>query len=708
MSETRDLLIEIGTEELPPRALSSLANNFADQILYGLKAAYAAERSGDISVYFSPRRFAVLIEKLYTSTITGGEKQLGPPVETAFDKDGNPTKVAIGFAKKHGVNIDDLKRIDTDKGERVYCEFAETEQPVSGLIPDIINQALGKLPIPRRMRWGNYPTEFVRPVHWAVVLFGDEVIECNILGVHSGRHTRGHRFHFTDPVALKSADEYVQTLKQHKVWVNDATHGLQKEISRQASKLADEIDGDPLNSDAESDLVAEIAALVEWPVAIRGDFDPDFLVLPEEILIATLEYQQRYFPIRDRKTGKLAPSFITIANIESRDEKQVRQGNERVIIPRLSDAMFFWKTDRTRSLESRIPELDGITFQKKLGSLGDKTRHVAQLAATIAEQLDMDPALASRAAQLCRCDLVTNLVGEFPELQGTIGRYLAREDGEPAEVATAIEELYLPRFAGDRLPATKTGQVLALADKLDTLAGIFGIGMQPTGDKDPFALRRAALGIVRILVEQRLPFSVATLVDAAYEVQDTTIAEAQTDVQLFILERARGYFLEQGHAVTAIEAVLQPFGGSSPLYTLPEIIREGSEFISTQEGRSLAEANKRITNILRKSGFAVPVAGAKPETLAQKPDEKLFSENEEQEFWRKLQEIGQKSLQLKNQEKFAEALRILTGLAGPTASFFDNVMVNVDDEKIRDNRITLLQFARVYMNQVADLALMAQ
>lgn len=705
MAKTQDLLIEIGTEELPPRELPVLAENFHNRlrsIIIDQLNLQASEKT-TTHFYFSPRRIAVIFENIlqYQPEIT--IERFGPAIQVAFDADGNATRAAEGFARSCNVPVDQLG----EKDGKLFFSSIQKSKSVFDLIPGAIQDSISKLPVSRRMRWGNNTSEFIRPVQWIVVIYGNKVIECEIFGIKSGNITYGHRFHHPEAIKLTSPSDYLRLLRNAKVWVNGNGSDLQEEISLQARNLALEVDGEPLNSESNSKLVAEIAALVEWPVSILGSFDNKFLELPEELIIASLEDHQRYFPLRDKQEGKLLPYFIAVANIESKDVDKVRQGNERVIVPRLSDAMFFWHNDRSSRLEDRQEELDGIVFHKKLGSIGEKSKKIKKLAIAIAKHLNIDPDYVARSAELAKCDLVTDLVGEFPELQGVTGKYLARNDGEDEEVATAIEEHYLPRFAGDRLPVTSTGQILALADKLDTLAGIFGIGQQPTSAKDPYALRRAALGVVRILVEKNIPLSISDVVNTAYSVQSPSFGETQTELVYFILERAKGYFSELGNTTTAIESVLQPAGASTILYLLPDVIAEATAFIATEEGASLAESNKRITNILKKSGFEVPF-GMKPGDLKKKPDEKLFCESAETDFWNELQNIGEQSLSLKNDNKFAESLRILTNIAEPTRSFFDNVMVNVEDEKIRDNRITLLQFARIYMNQVADLSLMAQ
>lgn len=696
MAETRDLLVEIGTEELPPKALAGLAEEFDRQLFNQFKSAS--------EYYYSPRRIAVIVRNLPVKQESQPIERSGPAIKAAYDKDGKPTKAAEGFARSCGVSLDEIKQKD---GKLFYSTVQEGKQ-TADIIPDVINNALSKLPIPKRMRWGDSQAEFIRPVHWVVVLFGHEVIPCEIMGVQSGNKTFGHRFHHPQAIELMSPDEYRKKLKQAKVWVNETgEHEIQQYISTHARKEAEKVNGVAINSERESDLVSEIAALVEWPISVPGSFDKKYLALPRELLISVLEDQQRYFAVEDKESGKLLPYFIAISNIESKDKEQVRKGNERVIVPRLSDAMFFWETDRAKSLESRYAELDGIVFQKKLGTVGDKTRRVIELARLLSEKLKIEPTPVMRAAKLAKCDLVTDMVNEFPELQGITGKYLAQHDGEPDDVAQAIEEHYLPRFAGDKLPETDAGQIVALADKIDTLAGIFGIGQQPTAAKDPFALRRAALGVIRILVEKKIPLSIGGLVKDAFSVQPDTIGDAHTELVDFILDRARGYFIDKGYTPVAIESVLQPAGAATLLYLLPDVIVEACAFIETDAGKSLAESNKRITNILKKSGFEVPF-GVKPQDLKQKPDEKLFDPKAtvEQKFWHALQTYGEKSLAFKDEGKFAESLRELTNLATPTRDFFDNVMVNVEDEKIRDNRITLLQHARTYMNQVADISLM--
>lgn len=687
---TRDLLIEIGTEELPPKALKLLAYSFLHECKTRLQSNELVSETNEPELYYSPRRLAILAHEVKLQQPDREVERFGPAVTVAFDKDGKPTKAAEGFARSSGTTVDQLGQ----KDGKLYYSMQQAGKPALELIPSVINEALAKLPIPKRMRWGSSTAEFVRPVHWAVVLFGNDVIGCEILGVKAGRTTYGHRYHHPEPIKLKSPSDYVKALRDAKVWLNGPDIELQKEISLRAQKLADEVKGVALNNEPESALVEEIAALVEWPVAIRGTFDPKFLGLPEEILIATLEDQQRYFPIRDKKSGKLLPHFITIANIESKDMEQVRHGNERVIVPRLTDAMFFWQTDKASSLESRIPALDGIIFQNKLGSIGDKMRRVSMLAKVIAENIDGDPTMAKRSAELAKCDLVTNLVGEFPELQGIMGKYLAQHDGEPDEVAHAIEEHYLPRFAGDRLPQTTTGQALALADKLDSIAGIFGIGQPPTGDKDPFGLRRTALGIIRILVEKQLPLSLSELVNSAFLTYYGKIGDAHADLETFIFERARNYFIDKGYTSNEVESVLcmRP----ARLDVVPIQLEAVRNYNNLPEAPSLSAANKRIGNILK--GLDTQPSGFDASLLVENAEKQLASE-----YLRIEPEIDT----LFKQHEFTAMLQKLAVLKEPVDTFFDKVMVMTDDEKLKNNRIGLLNKLHKMMNRIADLSRLA-
>lgn len=696
-SDTRDLLIEIGTEELPPKALASLANEFFMRLTILLLDTYGLARSGGVSklhYYYSPRRLSVIVENMLVKQPDQNIERFGPAIDVAFDKNGKPTKSAEGFARSCQTTVDQLAK----KDGKLFFNALQTGQSATKLIPAAINEALKLLPIPKRMHWGSGTAEFVRPVHWIVVLFGDEVIDCEILGVRSGQVTYGHRYHHPGPVKLKSPADYVQALRDTKVWLNDGNHELQGEISMQARKLADEVNGVPLNNEPESPLVAEIAALVEWPVPVRGGFDPIFLQLPEEVLIATLEDQQRYFPVRDKKTGKLLPYFIAIANIESQDQEQVRRGNERVIVPRLTDAMFFWDNDRSRPLANNRTMLDGIIFQKKLGSIGDKVNRVSKIAIDIAGKIGGNKKNAERAAQLAKCDLLSDLVGEFPELQGTMGRYLALNDGEPEEVARAIEEHYLPRFAGDRLPVTVTGQALAIADKLDTITGIFAIGHGPTGEKDPFGLRRAALGCLRIIIENRLQLDLLDCLKTAILFFEKGLIQGDLLEQVhgFMLDRLRSYLRDLDYAPDEIEAVLS-INVTRLDHVLPRLDAL-KMFRALPEGMALAAANKRIQNILRQAG------NGNIHTVTPAIDGSLLVEDAEKALCKELHDISIKVHPLTTAGNYTEALRELARLRDPVDTFFDKVMVMTEDEKLRTARLQLLAEIHREFQEIADVS----
>lgn len=701
MVEHRDLLIEIGTEELPPKALLKLANAFRDEVLEDLAFHDLDFPEKEVKIFATPRRLAMIIPKLVGESPATRVQNLGPAVKAAFDAQGKPTSAALGFAKKNDVDVSELKTLETDKGPRLYFEGEKPGRATAELVPAIVQKALDKLPTPRRMRWGNGTAEFVRPVHWLVLLYGDAVIEAELLGVRANRYTRGHRFHYPAPIHLDQPRDYAEALEKRGQVIPD----FEKRRAQVRELALTAAAGENAQVKFDEALLDEVTALCEWPQALVGSFDSSFLELPEEAIIAVLQDQQRYFPLR-AADGRLLPRFIVIANITSRDPAAVRHGNERVIRPRLADAVFFWNQDRRAPLHTRLEALKEVVFQKQLGSLHDKTQRLSTLAIWIARHIGADATLVKRAAELSRCDLLTLMVGEFPELQGIMGRYYAAHDGEGVEISTAIDEMYHPRFAGDVLPKTPIGLALALADKLDTLVSLFGIGQIPTGDKDPFGLRRAALGVVRILLGNKINLGTLELVEAAIDVIPQSAKSDWLPIVEFILDRARSHFLEQGYTAKAIEAVLLPLGAATWLHTLPEIVAEASNFIATADGNILAEANKRITNILKKSGYEVPF-GFKPEHFKIKPNVELFREKAEIEFWNALQKIGPKSLALKQEHKFAEALRVLSKLGEPTKLFFDNVMVNVENSAIRDNRIVLLQHARAYMNQVADLSLMA-
>ncbi|MBL8250786.1 MAG: glycine--tRNA ligase subunit beta, partial [Candidatus Competibacter sp.] len=614
MSETRDLLIEIGTEELPPKALLDLASAFEKGIGQGLEKAGLPLVS--IRRFATPRRLAVLISQLPVRQPDRQSERRGPALGVAFGPDGRPTKAAEGFARSCGVSVDKLQRLETDKGAWLVHPSVEPGAATADLIPGIVEGALAGLPIPKRMRWGDRDDEFVRPVHWVVLLFGDEVIPAAIMGAQAGRETRGHRFHHPDPIRLDAPADYAGRLADAKVI---ADFDERRDAVRvQAERAAIALGGTAV---IKPELLDEVTALVEWPVALAGNFEHRFLEVPSEALISTMQDNQRYFPVVDA-SGKLLPHFVTMTNLESRDPAQVRAGNERVIRPRFSDAEFFWNQDRKQPLAARQAALEQVVFQQKLGTLADKSRRVAALARFISEPVRANPEWAERAARLAKCDLLVQMVQEFPELQGIMGRYYASRDGEPPEVAQAQEEQYLPRFAGDKLPSSATGRALALADRLDTLIGIFAIGQPPSGAKDPFALRRAALGVLRILIEGELDLDLrAALEQAAAGFEPAVRADQVVQAVFeFMMERLRGYYLERGVRPDTVEAVLecQP---ARPL-DFDRRVRAVDAFRALPEAASLNAANKRIRNILKKVQTVVPFE-IQPELLLEEPEQAL-------------------------------------------------------------------------------------
>jgi glycyl-tRNA synthetase beta chain len=689
------LLVEILTEELPPKALDALGRSFRDHLTNDLERA-GLRTSESTSRYFAtPRRLAVSVTHVRPEAAEARDKVLGPSARA-------PEQAVSGFARKHGVDTMQLIKIETPKGT-VYA----VERTLPGiLLADVLAQrveaALKSLPVTKVMRWGDGDAQFVRPVHGLVMLHGSRLIPGKVLGLESGRHTRGHRFMGKAKIALHDAVEYEASLRDQGKVIADFEQRraeIERQLQSEAKSLGAEL-GDYRG------LLDEVTALVEHPSTYVGGFDPAFLEVPQECLILTMRQNQKYFPLFDAG-GKLLPRFLIVSNMQVEDASHIVAGNERVVRPRLEDARFFYHQDLNKPLEVRALELAKVVyFRDRLGSQRDRVLRITSLAQRIAAALKTDVALVKHAAELSKADLLTGMVGEFPELQGIMGRYYALHDGESEEVANAIEQHYRPRFAGDRLPEGMTACALALADKLETIVGMFGVGQEPTGDKDPYGLRRAALGVVRILIERKIDISLLTLVELAIGEMPQNAKPDWAVVVAFLVERARSYFLEKRYSAKAIESVLGPMGAATALHTLLGSIDGASRFIATEEGKILAEANKRITNILKKSGFEVPT-GFAPDALMQKPDPGLFQEKAEIDFWNALQKIGGESVELRRQHKFGESLSALSKLALPTKLFFDNVLVNAEDPAVRDNRITLLQHARAYMNQVADLSLMA-
>ena len=697
-----DFLVELGTEELPPLALPELQKAFAEGIRSGL--ADAGIPHGALKSYATPRRLAVLVNGVGAMQAAQSLKLKGPPVNAAFDKAGQPTTAAIKFAEKCGVAVDALKRVVEGKGEFLYFEGEKPGLATVSLLPGIVQKSLDALPIPKRMRWGSSAAEFVRPVHWLVLLFGGDVIPARILETDAGRATRGHRFIAPADLPLAQPADYEATLRDSGFVLADFAVRREK-IREQVVAAAGSLTGEAL---LDEKLLDEVTALVEWPSPVTGSFEGRFLDLPREVLISTLQQHQRYFAVQN-SASKLLPHFITVSNIESRDPSKVRAGNERVVRPRLSDAAFFWSQDRKQKLADRRPALDAVTFQAKLGSVGDKTRRVATLAGEIALLIDADQTTAVRAAELAKCDLLSNMVGEFPELQGIMGRYYASADGEPDEVCAGIDEHYLPRGAGGSLPGTGAGVAVALADKLDTLAGIFAIGQKPSGTKDPFGLRRAAIGALRILVEKKLDIDLRALVTRACALQPVQGANASPEVWDFMVERLRAYFIDASGADSSGPGVttemFDAVRASEPVSPLDFRARLDAlaSFLALPEAESLTAANKRIANILKKSTSVTPDGTRATPVAAQvellrEPAEKALHEALAEALPDVERALG------KGKRNYAGALTRLAKLRPTVDAFFDGVMVNAEDPALRNNRLALLAGLRGQFTRIADLS----
>ena len=687
MNDKCDVLFELGTEELPPKSLLKLINALHAHVDSGLRKA--GLHFSEILPYATPRRLALVIRNLDVAQPDQELERKGPATSAAYMGDGTPSKALEGFLRSCGANANQLSTLETDKGSWLVCRQTVKGQGTADLLPEIINQALTALPIAKRMRWGNGVAEFVRPVHWVVLLFGKELVEAEILGIHSGRNSRGHRFHGAGSLAISSPDEYVDKLRQQGYVLADFAQRRQK-VEELAREAAARVGGQAL---IDADLLDEVTALVEWPVSVLGGFDSRFLDLPAEVLITTMQANQKYFPVLDSQ-GKMLPYFITISNLESSRAATVREGNERVVRPRLSDAEFFWNQDRKRTLESRVDDLGQVTFQKKLGSLLDKTHRVRRLASAIAHRLGQEPAPVDRAALIAKADLLTAMVGEFPELQGIMGRYYALAEGEPDDIATAIEEQYLPKVSGGSLPASQTGRILALAEKLDSLSGIFSTGLIPTGDKDPYALRRAALGMIRILIEARIDLDVPELLDTAlglYE-HDFDVPGTKQLVHNFILERLRGYLIDGGCRPDEFEAVLAVRPAS--LVDFQNRLQAVREFRQLPEAASLSAANKRIRNLLRKTDESID-AGV---------DESVLLEPSEQRLFAAAREARESITPFLYHQSYTEALRRLAALREPVDAFFDAVMVMADDDVVRRNRLSLLGIIDGLFINIADIS----
>lgn len=690
MSTTQfeDFLFELGTEELPPKSLQSLSQALGQEVESSLQSA--GLEYGEVRLYAAPRRLALTIKALQTKQTDRETERKGPAEAAAFEDDGSPTKAVIGFARSCGVEVDQLDRVETPKGIWMSYQITSKGAPTIELLPEIIQTALDRLPIPKRMRWGSSDAEFLRPVHWVVAMLGTTVVPATLYGITSGNQTQGHRFHHPEKITISSADSYATQLESDGMVLADSKNRKEK-ILQQVAAVAEKLGGHAVIDAA---LLDEVTALVEWPVAVGGSFEKRFLEVPQEALIASMQGHQKFFPVVNG-SEELMAHFITVSNIESSDPTMVQSGNERVIRPRLSDAAFFWEQDLSQALSSHQNGLKKVVYQDKLGSLLDKSERVAQLASTIASELGSSTEHANRAAMLGKCDLLTNMVKEFPELQGTMGRYYAEHDNEPVEVSAALDEQYMPRFSGDQLPSTPTGEAVALAERIDSMVGIFGIGMVPTGDKDPFALRRAALGVLRIMVENSHPLNLLRLIQSAAEgYGDKIDGGTAQKVFAFMLERLRGYYRDQNISPAVFESVLSCQPPQPMDFDLR--ISAVNSFVDSEEAVGLSAANKRIHNLLKKADDVVDG----------QVDVALLEEEAEKSLHSRLDQIRQQLDDALQQNDYGTALKLLSGLRGSVDQFFDTVMVMADDQDIRNNRLALLSQLRNQFLRIADISLL--
>ncbi|SFU60334.1 glycine--tRNA ligase subunit beta [Xenorhabdus koppenhoeferi] len=682
-------LVEIGTEELPPKALRSLAESF--------KANFEAELNnanlghGEVSWFAAPRRLALKVANLAAAQADREVEKRGPAIAQAFDAEGKPTKAAEGWARGCGITVDQAERMVTDKGEWLLYRAQVKGREAKELLAEMVSRSLDKLPVPKLMRWGDKETQFVRPVHTVTMLLGSEVIEGEILGIKSDRIIRGHRFMGEAEFTIENAEQYPTILQDRGCVIAD--YETRKAIiKRGAEQAATQLGG---VADLSNSLLEEVASLVEWPVVLTAKFEEKFLEVPAEALVYTMKGDQKYFPVYD-KSGKLMANFIFVTNIESSDPQQIISGNEKVVRPRLADAEFFFKTDRKQRLEDNLPRLETVLFQKQLGTLRDKTDRIHALAGWIAEKIGADVNHATRAGLLSKCDLMTNMVFEFTDTQGVMGMHYARHDGEAEDVALALNEQYQPRFSGDELPSTGVSCAVAIADKMDTLAGIFGISQHPKGDKDPFALRRAALGVLRIIVEKKLPLDLQTLAEEAVRLYGgkLTNEKAVDDVVEFMLGRFRAWYQELGYSVDTIQAVLarrptQPADFDARMKAV-------THFRTLDEAVSLAAANKRVSNILAKS----------EEKLNDSVQASVLKAAEEIQLATHLVVLKEKLTPLFAEGHYQDALVELASLREVVDAFFDNVMVMDEDSQVRVNRLTLLSELRDLFLRVADISLL--
>jgi glycyl-tRNA synthetase beta chain len=715
MSAAKSLLVELGTEELPPKALDELSAAFLRGICDGLAKRGIEAALDEASAWCSPRRLAVHVPRVAAMQPEQSVERRGPAVSAALDAQGQPSKALTGFAQSCGVDVAQLEKLETDKGAWFVFRAVKPGRTLAALLPEIVDEALKNLPIPRPMRWADHDYAFVRPAHWLVMLHGADIVDGEVLGLRSGRKSRGHRFMHPQPVHVADADGWLDAMRGAKVLADPAER--RQRVRDEVARVARETGGVPRLGDS---LLEEIANLTEWPVAIACGSERDFLAVPQEALVTTMETNQKFVPVFDA-AGRLTEHFIGIANIESKQPAEIRKGYERVIRPRFADAKFFWDEDLKTPLASHREQLKNVTYQQALGSLWDKSMRVAELARVVANRVGVDAGIATHAASLSKCDLLTRMVGEFPELQGVMGRYYASHDGEQPEVAVALDSYYQPRFARDGIAADRLGQVLAVAERLDTLAGIFAVGMKPSGNKDPFALRRAALGLARTLIEGKLELNLRAVFIEALELQSDAAFQAgvkpgkdgkppaidvgqrrtalTSELIDFVLDRLRGYYAEQGCPAEAFEAVLAVRPD-----TLPDFdrrLRAVVEFGGLPEAASLAAANKRVANILRKqaeeTGEAVP---------AREVDPAHFESDAERALAEALEAADRETSEALGRGDYTSVLKRLAQLQAPVDAFFEQVLVNAENPAVRRNRLALLGRLKAGFGAVADIALL--
>jgi len=690
-----DLLIELGCEELPPKSLRKLGNALLRGFSAQLEKAGLAFDAKASRVFYTPRRLALLMSKVADCQPHQVLERKGPALTAAFDAEGKATPAALGFARSVGKTVEELDQLKTEQGEWLFCKVEKVGETLDVLLFDMLKTALADLPIAKPMRWANNDFSFIRPVHWLVTLYGDRVIEGELFGLTSANTTRGHRIHSPGPHRIKTASDYATVLESAFVVVDQDIR--KQTIDRQATaigatKRANTPTGKAL---IDENLLDEVTNLIEWPRPVLGSFDEAFLEVPSEALIASMQDHQKFFPVLDKDSGELLARFITIANIDSKDPEAVREGFERVIRPRLADARFFWDQDNKSSIQSWLPRLDDVVFQNKLGSIGNKSRRIGDISKKLAEVTGVDQDIAQRAGRLAKADLISHMVGEFPELQGTMGGYYALNSGEDPLVALAISEHYLPAFSGDQLPSDPVGKVVAVADRLDTLIGIFSTGLKPSGNKDPFALRRAALGLIHILLEGRvrIPLDKLLAIGATTVSKQLPVSpEVLLEVRNFILERLKNWLCDQGYATKLVNAVLD-----APLNTLPDLVSRldaVQDFMTLEVSSKLADANKRIGNILRKT----------ESDLGGNVDATLLTIEEEKHLFKEVNDISSKLSGLYKNGDHKAGLALLATLSAPIEAFFDKVMVMDENPEVRVNRLNLLAKLKGMFDRVANLA----